>query len=62
MPRLTTTAIFSDYPKVTISQYREQLRREQNRVKALSINYRGQDCLYDISLRTTKPNYGGVRN
>ena len=63
MPRLATTTTLSDYPKVTIGQYRKQLRQDQNRVKALSVNYsyRGKHYSYDLPLTTTTPNYGGKR-
>lgn len=63
MPRLATTATLNDYPKLTISQYREQLRQDKKTVTALSVNYsyRGKQYEYDIPLTTTKPNYGGVR-
>lgn len=63
MPRLATTATLNDYPKLTISQYREQLRRDQNTVKALSVSYsyRGKDYSYDLPLLRTQPNYGGKR-
>ena len=63
MPRLATTTTLSDYPKVTIGQYRKQLRQDQNRVKALSVNYsyRGKHYSYDLPLTTTQPNYGGKR-
>ena len=63
MPRLATTTTLSDYPKVTIGQYRKQLRQDQNRVTALSVNYsyRGKHYSYDLPLTTTTPNYGGKR-
>lgn len=63
MPRLATTATLSDYPKLTISKYREQLRQDKKTVKALSVDYsyRGKQYQYDLPLTTTKPNYGGVR-
>ena len=53
----------SDYPKVTISQYKEQLRQDSKTVTAFEVNYHynGKHYQYDIPVTTTRPNYGGLR-
>lgn len=63
MPKLATTSSLSNYPKLNISRYRDQLRQT---VKASSIelnySYRGKSYRYSVQLTRTPCNYGNYRH
>nr|WP_181716836.1 hypothetical protein [Psychrobacter sp.] len=63
MAALATTSSLSDYHRLSISTYRDQLRKSG---KASSIDvaysYRGKSYRYPIQLTTTAPHYGGLRH
>ncbi len=62
MAKLATTSSLSDYHRLSISTYRDQLRKSG---KASSIevaySYHGKSYRYPIQLATTAPHYGGLR-
>ncbi|WP_201525936.1 hypothetical protein [Psychrobacter frigidicola] len=62
MPAIATTLSLSNYSKLCISRYRDQLRRSG---KASSIDlgysYRGKSYSYSIRLDKTACNYGSYR-
>ncbi len=62
MAALATTHSLSNYPRLSISRYREQLRQtdKANKVE-VNYSYRGKAYSYTIHLTTTATNYGGSR-
>lgn len=62
MAALATTSSLSNYPRLTIAQYRDQLRqsRTANSIN-LAYSYRGKPYRYSVQLTTTAPHYGGSR-
>lgn len=62
MPKLATTHSLEDYPRLSISRYKDQLR-PSDKVPAITLSYsfKHQNYQYDISVTTTACNYGGVR-
>jgi len=58
---LATTHSLSNYPRLSISHYREKLRTEQPQSLSVSYKYRGKPYSYRIHLSTTEPHYGGSR-
>nr|QJS05794.1 hypothetical protein [Psychrobacter sp.] len=62
MAALATTSSLSDYHRLSISSYRDRLRKSG---KASSIEvayfYHGKSYRYAIQLTTTAPHYGGSR-
>nr|QJS05478.1 hypothetical protein [Psychrobacter sp.] len=63
MAALATTSSLSDYHRLSISSYRDRLRKSG---KASSIEvayfYHGKSYRYAIQLTTTAPHYGGSRH
>ena len=62
MAALATTSSLSNYPRLSISSYRDQLRRS-GKASSIEVNYsyRGQSYRYPIQLTKTSCNYGGHR-
>lgn len=62
MPTLATTSSLSNYPRLSIAQYRDQLRRS-GKARSIDLNYsyRGKSYSYRIQLTKTIPHYGGYR-
>jgi hypothetical protein len=58
---MATTSSLSNYPKLSISRYREQLRITQPDSLPVSYSYRGKHYSYTIHLTTTAAHYGGFR-
>lgn len=62
MAALATTSSLNNYPRLSISRYREQLRRSGTASSIdAAYSYRGKSYKYPIQLMTTKPHYGGYR-
>ena len=61
MPAIATASSLSNYPKLSISNYREQLHITQPNSLPVSYNYRSKHYSYTIHLTTTAPHYGGLR-
>jgi len=61
MPAIATTHSLSDYSKLNISSYREQLRQTDYDSLQLSYRYRKKPYNYCIQLTKTRCNYGGSR-
>ena len=61
MPKFATTPTLSDYPKITISDYKKEF--SIMRVESICLNYvyLGQQYRYEVSLSTTPCNYGKHR-
>lgn len=62
MAALATTSSLSNYSRLSISRYREQLR-QTDRANKIDVNYkyRNQSYSYSISLTKTACNYGNYR-
>ena len=62
MAALATTSSLSNYPRLSISSYREQLR-QSGTASSIEVNYsyRGKAHSYSIRLDKTPCNYGGYR-
>lgn len=61
MAALATTSSLSNYPRLSISSYRDHLRVTQPDSLAVRYSYRGKQHSYTIHLSTTAPHYGGSR-
>ena len=62
MAALATTSSLSNYPRLSISRYREQLRQSGKASSIdLAYSYRGKSYRYSVQLTTTAPHYGGSR-
>lgn len=62
MPALATTSSLSNYPRLSISRYRDQLRQTDKANKVdVNYSYRGKSYRYPIQLTKTSCNYGGHR-
>lgn len=62
MPALATTSSLSNYPRLNISRYRDQLRQSRTASSVdLAYSYRDKSYRYSIQLTTTAPHYGGSR-
>ena len=63
MPKFATTHSLSNYPRLNISRYRDQLRQtgKANKID-LAYSYRGKDYRYSIQLTKTACNYGHYRH
>ena len=61
MPAIAITYSLNDYPKLSISQYREQLHITQPENLPLSYQYRDKPYNYIIQLSKTACHYGGYR-
>lgn len=62
MAALATTSSLSNYPRLSIAQYRHQLR-QSGTANSIEVNYsyRGKSYRYPIQLTKTSCNYGGHR-
>ena len=62
MAALATTHSLSNYPRLSISRYRDQLRQTDKANKIdVNYSYRGKAHSYSIRLDKTPCNYGGYR-
>ena len=62
MAALATTSSLSNYPRLSISRYRDQLRQTDKANKIdVNYSYRGKAHSYSIRLDKTPCNYGGYR-
>lgn len=63
MAALATTSSLSNYPRLSISRYREQLR-QSGTASSIEVNYsyRGKSYRYPIQLTKTSCNYGNFRH
>ncbi len=62
MPALATTHSLNNYPRLSITSYREQLRQTEKANKIdLAYSYRGKSYRYTVQLTTTATHYGGSR-
>lgn len=63
MAALATTSSLSNYPKLNISRYRDQLRRS-GKASSIELNYsyRGKSYKYSVQLTRTPCNYGNYRH
>lgn len=62
MAALATTHSLSNYPRLSISRYRDQLRKVKTANKIdLDYAYRGKSYKYPIQLTKTSCNYGNYR-
>lgn len=59
MPKIANTHSLSDYPKLSINQYKGRLNNAYSMQTHYS--YRGKDYNYSIRLDKTPCNYGGYR-
>ena len=62
MPAIATTRSLSDYSKINISTYRNQLKQAAEPFLDLSYQYRGKAYNYSIQVSKTPCNYGGYRH
>lgn len=63
MAALATTSSLSNYPRLSISRYRDQLRQTDRANKIdLNYTYRGKSYRYAIQLTKTACNYGNYRH
>ena len=60
MGKLATTASLSNYPKLRIASYRDQLKQDSKALK-LAYSYCGKDYQYKIRLDKTPCHYGNYR-
>ncbi len=60
MGKLATTASLSNYPKLRIASYRDQLKQDSKALK-LAYSYCGKDYCYKIRLDKTPCHYGNYR-
>lgn len=56
MPRVVSTSSLNDYPKLSISQY-----KQHNDEATLDYSYRGKDYRYKVAVTKTACHYGGYR-
>ena len=64
MPRLATVSSLSDYPKLPISRYREQLKQTQDKIAnriTVAYGHNGKDYHYSINLSHIPCHFGGYR-
>ncbi len=61
MPAIATTSSLNNYPRLSISSYREQLRITQPDSLPVSYRHRGKQYSYNIKLAKTLCNYGNYR-
>ena len=60
MGKLATTRSFSDYQKLKIGDYKQQLNANSEAV-TISHAYKGKNYTYNVKLAKTACNYGGYR-
>lgn len=61
MPAIATTSSLNNYPRLSISQYREQLKQGNAKYIEVSYSYRSKPYQYSIQLTKTACNYGHYR-
>ena len=61
MPAIATTSSLNNYPRLSISQYREQLKQGSAQSIKVSYSYRNKSYSYSIKLSKTACNYGNYR-
>lgn len=61
MPAVATTSSLSNYLKLNIATYRDQLRHTNADSIKVSYSHRGNPYSYSIRLEKTACNFGGVR-
>ena len=61
MPAIATVTNLSNYPKLKIASYRNQLRNGKADILRMNYSYRGESYSYSIRLSRTACNYGGYR-
>lgn len=63
MAALATTSSLSNYPRLSISRYRDQLRQSRT-ASSIEVNYsyRGKSYRYSVQLTKTSCNYGNFRH
>lgn len=63
MAALATTSSLSNYPRLSIAAYRDQLRQTDKANKVdVNYSYRGKSYRYSVQLTKTSCNYGGHRH
>ena len=62
MPAIATTRSLSDYSKINISAYRQQMKQAAEPFLDLNYQYRGKAYDYSIQVSKTPCNYGGYRH
>lgn len=62
MPAIATTSSLNNYPRLSISQYREQLKQGNAKYIEVSYSYRSKPYQYSIQLSKTACNYGHYRH
>ena len=62
MPAIATTSSLNNYPRLSISQYREQLRITQPDSLPVSYKHRGKHHSYSINLSRTACHFGHYRH
>ena len=60
MGKLATTSSLSNYPKLRIASYRDELKQDSKALK-LHYSYNGKDYCYKIRLDKTPCHYGNYR-
>lgn len=62
MPKLATTHSLSNYPKLLISEYCEQIKKSASQHSVMmSYQHQGRHYSYQVEVTTTPCNYGGNR-
>lgn len=61
MPAIATTHSLSDYSKLSISRYRDQLKNSDTDSLQMRYSYKGKPYSYSINLSKTACHYGGYR-
>ena len=63
MAALATTSSLSNYPRLSIAAYRDQLR-QSGKASSIELNYsyRGKSYRYSVQLTKTSCNYGNFRH
>ncbi|MGP9545832.1 hypothetical protein ACT3QR_12600 [Psychrobacter sp. AOP7-B1-25] len=62
MPAIATTRSLSDYSKINISTYRQQMKQAAEPFLDINYQYRGKAYDYSIQVSKTPCNYGGYRH
>ncbi|MBB3107639.1 hypothetical protein FHS24_002170 [Psychrobacter luti] len=62
MPAIATTSSLNNYPRLSISSYREQLRQGKAYSIELGYSYGGKSYSYSIKLDNTACHYGNYRH
>lgn len=61
IPKLATTHSLSNYPKLRIASYRDDLKQDSQALKLASYSHNGKDYQYKIRLDKTPFHYGNYR-